>query len=182
MAKTITSKVFVVRDNIDTDQIIPAQYLALVPTIAEEYEKLGSYALVGLPDDQYPEKFVPEGTTKTPYAIIIAGRNFGCGSSREHAPIALGAAGVEAVVAESFARIFFRNSVATGELYPFDSPQRLCDIVKTGDEATLDLDSDLLTVNGVSYQLKPLGDVRPVIDAGGLFNYARKSGMIASAE
>ena len=182
MAKTITSKVFVVRDNIDTDQIIPAQYLALVPTIAEEYEKLGSYALIGLPDDQYPEKFVPEGTTKTPYAIIIAGRNFGCGSSREHAPIALGAAGVEAVVAESFARIFFRNSVATGELYPFDSPQRLCDIVKTGDEATLDLDSDLLTVNGATYQLKPLGDVRPVIDAGGLFNYARQSGMIAKAE
>jgi len=89
---------------------------------------------------------------------------------------------VEAVVAESFARIFFRNSVATGELYPFDAPQRLCDIVKTGDEATLDLDNDLLTVNGVAYQLKPLGDVRPVIDAGGLFNYARQSGMIASAE
>lgn len=180
MAKTITSKVFVVRDNIDTDQIIPAQYLALVPTIAEEYEKLGSYALIGLPDDQYPEKFVPKDSTKSPYKIIIAGRNFGCGSSREHAPIALGAAGVEAVVAESFARIFFRNSVATGELYPFDSPQRLCDIVKTGDEATLDLDNDTLTVNGASYQLKPLGDVRPVIDAGGLFNYARQSGMIAS--
>ena len=146
MAKTITSKVFVVRDNIDTDQIIPAQYLALVPTIAEEYEKLGSYALIGLPDDQYPEKFVPEGGMKTPYQIVIAGRNFGCGSSREHAPIALGAAGVEAVVAESFARIFFRNCVATGELYPFDSGLRLCDIVKTGDEATLDFDHDTLTV------------------------------------
>jgi 3-isopropylmalate/(R)-2-methylmalate dehydratase small subunit len=182
MAKSITSKVYVVRDNIDTDQIIPAQYLTLVPTIAEEYEKLGSYALIGLPDDQYPIKFVPEGGMKTPYQIIIAGRNFGCGSSREHAPIALGAAGVEAVVAESFARIFFRNSVATGELYPFDSTLRLCDIVKTGDEATLDFDNDTLTVNGTTYQLKPLGDVRPVIDAGGLFNYARKSGMIASAE
>ena len=182
MAKTITSKVFVVRDNIDTDQIIPAHYLTLVPTIAEEYEKLGSYALVGLPDDQYPVKFVPEGAMKTPYQIIIAGRNFGCGSSREHAPIALGAAGVEAVVAESFARIFFRNSVATGELYPFDTDLRLCDIVKTGDEATLDFDHDTLTVNGTTYQLKPLGDVRPVIDAGGLFNYARQSGMIAAAE
>jgi len=182
MAKTITSKVFVVRDNIDTDQIIPAQYLTLVPTIAEEYEKLGSYALIGLPDDQYPVKFVPQGGIKTPYQIIIAGRNFGCGSSREHAPIALGAAGVQAVVAESFARIFFRNSVATGELYPFDSSVRLCDVVKTGDEATLDFDHDTLTVNGTTYQLKPLGDVRPVIDAGGLFNYARQSGMIASAE
>jgi len=182
MAKTISSKVFVVRDNIDTDQIIPAQYLTLVPTIAEEYEKLGSYALVGLPNDQYPTPLVPAGELKTPYRIIIGGRNFGCGSSREHAPIALGAAGVDAVIAESFARIFFRNCVATGELYPFDSPVRLCDIVKTGDEATLDLDSDTLTVNGATYQLKPLGEVRPVIDAGGLFNYARQSGMIAAAE
>ena len=93
---------------------------------------------------------------------------------------ALHAAGVKAVVAESFARIFFRNSVATGELYPFDSGLRLCDIVKTSDEATLDFDHDTLTVNGKTYQLKPLGDVRPVIDAGGLFNYARQSGMIAA--
>src|ERR1041384_1801978 len=100
MPKTVTSPVFVVRDNIDTDQIIPAQYLTLVPTIAEEYEKLGSYAMIGLPDDLYPVKFVPPGELKTPYKIVIGGRNFGCGSSREHAPIAMGAAGVEAVVAE----------------------------------------------------------------------------------
>lgn len=180
MAKTITSKIFVVRDNIDTDQIIPAQYLTLVPTIAEEYEKLGSYALIGLPNDLYPTSFVPEGSTKTEYKIVIAGRNFGCGSSREHAPIALGAAGVEAVVAESFARIFFRNCVATGELYPYDAPVRLCDIVKTGDEATLDFDNDTLTVNGTVYNLKPLGEVRPVIDAGGIFTYARENGMIPS--
>ena len=178
MSHTVTSKVFVVKDNIDTDQIIPAQYLTLVPTIPEEYEKLGAYALIGLPDDLYPEKFVQPGDTKTPYQIVIGGRNFGCGSSREHAPIALGAAGVQAVVAESFARIFFRNSVATGELYPYDSPVRLCDILKTGDEATLDFDNDTLTAKGVTYQLKPLGEVRPVIDAGGLFDYARKSGMI----
>ena len=182
MAKTITSKVFVVRDNIDTDQIIPAQYLTLVPTIPEEYEKLGSYALIGLPNDQYPVPFVPEDALKTEYGIVIAGRNFGCGSSREHAPIALGAAGVEAVIAESFARIFFRNCVATGELYPFDSPVRLSDIVKTGDEATLDFDNDTLAVNGAVYQLKPLGEVRPVIDAGGLFNYARQTGMIAATQ
>jgi 3-isopropylmalate/(R)-2-methylmalate dehydratase small subunit len=178
MSNTITSPVYVVKDNIDTDQIIPAQYLTLVPTIAEEYEKLGSYAMVGLPDDQYPTKFVPEGGIKTPYKIVIAGRNYGCGSSREHAPIALGAAGVEAVIAESFARIFFRNCVATGELYPYDSNERLCDLVKTGDVATLDFDADTLTVNGKTYNLKPLGEVRPVIDAGGIFNYARQSGMI----
>ena len=178
MAHTVTSPVYVVQDNIDTDQIIPAQYLTLVPTIAEEYEKLGSYALIGLPDNLYPQRFVAEGKTHTEYKIVIAGRNFGCGSSREHAPIALGAAGVEAVVAESFARIFFRNCVATGEIYPYDTPVRLSEVLKTGDVATLDFDSDTLTVNGVTYSLKPLGEVRPVIDAGGIFNFARKSGMI----
>ncbi|MEY5009077.1 MAG: hypothetical protein RLZZ253_216 [Verrucomicrobiota bacterium] len=180
MSKVITSPVYVCADNIDTDQIIPAQYLTLVPTIPEEYEKLGSYALIGLPDALYPERFVQEGQTQTQYKIVIAGRNFGCGSSREHAPIALGAAGVEAVVAESFARIFFRNCVATGELYPYDSNERLCDLVKTGDIATLDFEQDTLTVHGKTYSLKPLGEVRPVIDAGGIFNYARQTGMIAS--
>jgi 3-isopropylmalate/(R)-2-methylmalate dehydratase small subunit len=70
--------------------------------------------------------------------------------------------------------------VATGELYPYDTPVRLCDKVKTGDEATLDFDNDTLTIRGQTYQLKPLGEVRPVIDAGGLFNYARQSGMIAA--
>lgn len=180
MAHTITSPVFVVQDNIDTDQIIPAQYLTLVPTIPEEYEKLGSYALIGLPDDQYPTRFVAEGKTKTDYQIVIAGRNFGCGSSREHAPIALGAAGVKAVIADSFARIFFRNCVATGELYPYDAETPLSNLVKTGDIATLDFDADTLSVNGKTYSLKPLGEVRPVIDAGGIFNYARKHGMIAA--
>lgn len=176
----VTSPIYVVADNIDTDQIIPAQYLTLVPTIPEEYDKLGSYALIGLPDERYPQRFVPEGTMKTPFQIVIAGRNFGCGSSREHAPIAMGAAGVRAVVAESFARIFFRNCVATGELYPYDARERLCDIVKTGDEGTLDFDADTLEVNGKTYDLKPLGEVRPVIDAGGIFNYARQTGMIAA--
>jgi len=181
MANSLTSPVYVVQDNIDTDQIIPAQYLTLVPTIQEEYEKLGSYALIGLPDDQYPKRFIEDGKTKTEYKIVIAGRNFGCGSSREHAPIAMGAAGVEAVVADSFARIFFRNCVATGELYPYDASTPLSNIVKTGDIATLDFESDTLTVNGVTHQLKPLGEVRPVIDAGGIFNYARQTGMIASS-
>ena len=180
MPKSITSPVYVVQDNIDTDQIIPAQYLTLVPTIEEEYEKLGSFALIGLPDVQYPTRFVPAGTLKTPFQIVIAGRNFGCGSSREHAPIAMGAAGAQAVVADSFDRIFFRNCVATGELYPYDTPQRLCELLKTGDVATLDFDADTLTAHGQTYQLKPLGEVRPVIDAGGIFNYARQTGMIAA--
>ena len=181
MPDQLTARVFVVRDNIDTDQIIPAQYLTLVPTKPAEYDELGSYAMIGLPDDQYPEPFITAGTAKTPYGIVVAGRNFGCGSSREHAPIALGAAGVQAVVAETYARIFFRNSVATGEVFPYESVDRLCDVLKTGDEVTIDYAADTLTHNGTVYVLKPLGEVRPVVEAGGIFNYARQTGMIAAA-
>jgi 3-isopropylmalate/(R)-2-methylmalate dehydratase small subunit len=118
MQSVFTGPVYVVRDNIDTDQIIPAQYLTLVPTIPDEYEKLGSYALAGLPESLYPARFVKEGKLDSDYPIVVGGKNFGCGSSREHAPIALGSARCKIVLAESFARIFFRNSVATGELYP----------------------------------------------------------------
>ncbi len=175
-----TGPVYVVRDNIDTDQIISAKYLNLVPTIHEEYEKLGSFALEGLPDQEYPVRFVKAGATDTEYPIVIGGRNFGCGSSREHAPIALGAAECQAVVAESFARIFFRNCVATGEVYPVECEGRLCEIFKTGDLATVDIDANTITHQGTgkTYSLKPLGEVRPVVDAGGIFQYARKAGMI----
>jgi 3-isopropylmalate/(R)-2-methylmalate dehydratase small subunit len=180
MQSVFTGPVYVVRDNIDTDQIIPAQYLNLVPTIEEEYEKLGTFALCGLPDSLYPQRFVPSGQTKTQYPIVVAGRNFGCGSSREHAPIAMGAASCKVVLAESFARIFFRNCVSTGELYPCEIMQRICDDLKTGDVVTVDLDKSTVVAasTGKTYQFKPLGDVRPVVDAGGLFDYARKTGMI----
>lgn len=181
MTKSVfDGQVYVVRDNIDTDQIIPAQFLALVPTIPDEYEKLGSYALAGLPESLYPSRFVKDGQLDSEYPIVVAGKNFGCGSSREHAPIALGSAGCRIVLAESFARIFFRNSVATGELYPCELTERLCDVLKTGDVVTVDLDAQTATVKGSGrvIQIKPLGDVRPVVDAGGLFNYARRSGMI----
>lgn len=183
MQSVYTGPVYVVKDNIDTDQIIPAQYLNLVPTIKEEYEKLGSYALCGLPDSLYPQRFVQEGQMDTEYPILIAGKNFGCGSSREHAPIALGAANARVVVAESFARIFFRNCVATGELYPCEAAERLCDVLQTGDVVTVDLDKATVTVQktGKVYGLKPLGDVKPVVDAGGIFNFARQSGMIPKA-
>ena len=164
MSSVYEGAVYVVKDNIDTDQIIPAQYLNLVPTIPEEYKKLGSFALIGLPEELYLDRYVKEGQLNSDYPIVIAGRNFGCGSSREHAPIALGSAGCKVVLAESFARIFFRNCVATGELYPCDITERLCEVLTTGDE----------------YSIKPLGEVRPVIDAGGLFNFARKTGMISN--
>src|SRR6202007_2172986 len=173
MAKVVTSPVYVVGDNIDTDQIIPAQYLTLVTTIPQEDKKLGSYAMVGLPDELYPTRFMAEGSTEAEFKIVIAGKNFGCGSSREHAPIALGAAGVEAVIAESYARIFFRNSVATGELYPYESRDRLIDVCRTGDVATLDFDTDTFKLGDRVFSLKPMGDVRPVIEAGGSFTLRR---------
>jgi 3-isopropylmalate/(R)-2-methylmalate dehydratase small subunit len=117
---------------------------------------------------------------QTPYPIIIAGDNFGCGSSREHAPIALGAAGNRVVVAESFARIFFRNCIATGELYPYECKERLVDFFTTGDDVTVDLATDRVVnhTTGKTYELSPLGDAGPVIKAGGLFPYALKEGMI----
>jgi 3-isopropylmalate/(R)-2-methylmalate dehydratase small subunit len=176
MQSVFTGPVYVVRDNIDTDQIISAQFLNLVPTIAEEYEKLGSYALDGLPKSLYPIRYVKEGQLDSDYPIVVGGKNFGCGSSREHAPIAMGSANCQLVLAESFARIFFRNCVATGEI-----TERLCEVLKTGDIVTVDLDAATVTVKatGKVYHFKPLGDVRPVVDAGGIFNYARASGMIA---
>jgi 3-isopropylmalate/(R)-2-methylmalate dehydratase small subunit len=177
-AKLIRGPVYVLEDNIDTDLLIPACYLNLVPTIPEEYKKLGSYALAGLPDS-FP-KFASNPDGSTPYPIVIGGRNFGCGSSREHAPIALGAAGASVVVAQSYARIFFRNCVATGEVFPIESETRLCKEFKTGDEAEVNIEANTVTrlSDGKVFALKPIGAVAPVIDAGGMFAYARKIGMI----
>lgn len=173
-----SGKVFVLGDNIDTDQIIPAQYLNLVPTIPDEYRQLGSYALAGLPDGSLA--FIKPGCDRSEYSILVAGRNFGCGSSREHAPIALGAAGVRAVVAESYARIFFRNAIATGELYPMESTGGLQAEFKTGDDAEIDIQAGTIRNlrSGCTFSLKPLGDAAAVVDAGGLFAYARSTGMI----
>jgi 3-isopropylmalate/(R)-2-methylmalate dehydratase small subunit len=164
-------------DDIDTDRIIPARYLKCVT-----FDGLGAHAFCD-------ERFDADGRSlghplddprHRGASILVSGRNFGCGSSREHAPIALGSAGCKVVLAASFARIFFRNSVATGELYPSETVDRLCDVLKTGDVVTVDLDAGTVTVKatGKAYKLKPLGEVRPVVDAGGLFNYARKTGMI----
>ncbi|KAJ9173368.1 hypothetical protein P3X46_016513 [Hevea brasiliensis] len=178
-ATTFHGICYVVGDNIDTDQIIPAEYLTLVPSNPAEYEKLGSYALIGLPAS-YETRFIEPNEMKTKYSIVIGGDNFGCGSSREHAPVSLGAAGVAAVVAESYARIFFRNSVSTGEIYPLESEVRICEECKTGDVVTIELaESRLINhTTGKEYKLKPIGDAGPVIEAGGIFAYARKTGMI----
>jgi 3-isopropylmalate/(R)-2-methylmalate dehydratase small subunit len=181
-AAILRGRTYVLGDNIDTDQILPAKHLNLVPTIPEEYRQLGSLALSGLPATYTP--FVRPGADKSEYAIIIAGRNFGCGSSREHAPVALGAAGVKAVVAQSFARIFFRNAIATGELYPCESTERLTDFFQTGDDAEIILDKEQIKhcQTGKIFALKSLGAVLPVVSAGGLFAYARRSGMVRERE
>ncbi len=178
MGTILQGRIYVVGDNIDTDQIIPAQHLALVPTIPDEYRRLGSYALSGLPVAEYPERLVAEEAEAPRFTFVVAGRNFGCGSSREHAPIALGAAGVRAVIAESFARIFFRNCLATGELYPLESPARLCESVRTGAAATVDVEAGTLTCGGGVYPLRPSGEAGRVVAAGGLFAYARQTGLV----
>ncbi|GMH43499.1 hypothetical protein BSKO_11421 [Bryopsis sp. KO-2023] len=179
----VRGKCFVAKDNIDTDQIIPAEFLTLVPSKPAEYEQLGSYAMYGLPEALYPTRFVKDGTMKTDYKVIIAGENFGCGSSREHAPVALGAAGSMAVVAQSYARIFFRNCMATGELFPVETEERLCDQFETGTEVELDLSNDTLTnvETGKVYKMQDLGEAKPVIEAGGIFAFAREQGLISKS-
>jgi len=186
MQTIITGKAFVLGDNVDTDQIIPAQYLTFNPSIPEEYKQFGKYALSSVPPAQkgLPKGHVsfhkPDDEFKSPYKIVVAGKNFGCGSSREHAPIALAAAGIEAVVAEFYARIFYRNSVNGGYLIPFESSDRLCERVCTGDELKIDLAASSMSnlTTGEEWKLKPLGEVVPILEAGGIFPYARKVGML----
>jgi 3-isopropylmalate/(R)-2-methylmalate dehydratase small subunit len=185
MARIVTGKAYVLGDNVDTDQIIPAQYLTYNPAIPEEFRMFGKYALSSVPPSQagLPKGHVPFHTDDeflSPYKIIVAGKNFGCGSSREHAPIALKAAGIEIVVAEFYARIFFRNAVNGGYLIPYESQGRLCDQICTGDELTVDREANTLhnRTTGDRWPLKPLGDIAPIVEAGGLFAHARKVGML----
>ncbi|HOM83145.1 MAG TPA: 3-isopropylmalate dehydratase [Armatimonadota bacterium] len=186
MQETIKGRAYVLGDDIDTDQIIPAHYLTYNPAIPEERKMFGVYALSGVPAAQagLPEgncPFVPEGGEPGEYRIVVGGKNFGCGSSREHAPLALREAGVEAVIAESYARIFFRNSVNGGYLLPFETPTRLVEEIRTGDELELDVKGHRLTnlTTGKSYTLRPLGDILPILEAGDIFAYAKQSGMLA---
>lgn len=182
---TIQGKAFVLGDDVDTDQIIPAEHLSLNPADLEERKYFGMYAMSGVPPQgsglpRGGQRFVADGEFKSPYAIVVGGRNFGCGSSREHAPLAIAEAGVHAVVAEFYARIFFRNCVNGGYLLPCESSERLVDRIETGHECRLDLESgELMNLTaGQTYALKPLGDVAPIIAAGGVFAYARQEGML----
>jgi len=144
MQTVITGKAYVLGDNIDTDQIIPAQYLSFNPSLPEERKFFGMYAMSSVPEGQrgLPAgniNFVRENEFKSDYQIVVGGKNFGSGSSREHAPLALAEAGVKCVIAEFYARIFFRNSVNGGYLPPLESVERLVARVRTGDELEVHL-------------------------------------------
>ena len=186
MENVITGKAYVLGDNIDTDQIIPAQYLTYNPSIPAEYKMFGKYALIGVPAAQggLPKGHVPFHDDSdefiSPFQIIVGGKNFGCGSSREHAPLAYAEAGIKCVIAEFYARIFFRNSVNGGYVVPLEAKERLVDKIRTGDELEVHLDEQyvLNKTRNERYDLRPLGDVLPIIEAGGIFNYAKQAGML----
>jgi len=183
--KTIRGKVFVVGDNVDTDQIIPAQYLTYNPSDPSERKFFGKYAMSGMPPAQsgLPAgnvAFVAEDKFYSEFTIIVAGRNFGCGSSREHAPLAIAEASCRAVVAESYARIFYRNSINGAYLMPLQTSQRLVDKFATGQDVELDPLAGTLKnlATGQTFNLQSLGDVAEIFDSGGIFEYAKKTGMM----
>ena len=151
----IEGKVYRCKDNIDTDLIIPAKYL-----VSTDAKELGAHAMEGLDPD----------FAKKPHGIIVAGKNFGCGSSREHAPIALKAAGVKCVVAKSFARIFYRNAINVG------LPAVICkDAQKIGGEVAIHLDTGEIITPGEIIRFPPFsGEIREILFDGGLIPHLRK--------
>jgi 3-isopropylmalate/(R)-2-methylmalate dehydratase small subunit len=186
MESVITGRAYVLGDNIDTDQIIPAQWLKLSTTVPEERKLYGTYCMSSVPEGKrgLPQgniRFVREGEHKSDFTIVVGGKNFGSGSSREHAPLAMAVAGVTCVIAEFYARIFFRNSVNGGYLVPLESVHRLVDKIATGDELEVHLlDGYVLNKTKTQrHELRPLGDVLPIIEAGGVFNYAKQAGMVS---
>ena len=156
MKTKITGQIIVVGDNIDTDQIYPGRFLAIT-----DPKEIGSHCLCGV-DESIATSF-PRG------GIVVAGRNFGCGSSREHAPIALLNMGASAVLADSFARIFFRNAVNLG-LLPIIC-KGVSQKVKPGQTLTIDLDAGTVTIEetGESLPCEKLGDqAMKILEAGGI--------------
>ena len=152
-------KVWKFGDNIDTDLIIPARYLN-----TSDPHELAKHVM----EDADPE-FVSKMNKGD---ILVAGENFGCGSSREHAPIALKAAGISAVIAPTFARIFYRNSFNMG-LPIFELPQSA--EIAEGDEVSIDMGAGTITNNSMSktYNFTPIpAFMQELIDAGGLMNFA----------
>ena len=150
----IKGKVIVLGDDVDTDQILPGY------AMAEPYDQLGNFAMAGLAGTDFK-------SVHTPGDIIVAGRNFGCGSSREQAPAVLKALGVKAVIAKSFARIFYRNAINIG--LPVLISAELSDAVQDGDEAELDLTAGTVTAGGKVYACTKLPPyMQRILNAGGL--------------
>ena len=180
MDKIIKGQVFCLGDHIDTDQIIPAKHLVYKTNDPEERKFYGKFALSGLPaGHDYP--FVEKNKIKSNYKVILARKNFGCGSSREHAPLALKEAGIQIVIAQSYARIFYRNAVDGGFFPPMETFSSFKDdhSFKTGDEVIVNLEKSFLenARTGEKIKLKDLGFIKEIIDAGDLFTYAQKKGL-----
>jgi 3-isopropylmalate dehydratase small subunit len=149
-------------DNVDTDVIIPARYLN-----TSDPNELAAHCMEDL-DAKFSER-VGGG------AVLVAGRNFGCGSSREHAPIALKASGVYCVIAETFARIFYRNAVNIG-LPILECPDAVKGI-DNGDEVEVDFQTGVIKnlTTGKNYTAQPFPEfMQELIEAGGLVNYTKK--------
>ena len=151
------------QDNIDTDVIIPGTYLKI-----HDYNELATHAMEGL-DPDFPSK-VKDGD------FIVAGKNFGCGSSREHAPIALSTCGIKAVIATSFARIFYRNSVDGAFLLPIEVDNETYQKISNSDQLEINIEKNEIkniTKNEI-YTMKPFSEIiAKIITAGGLFKYKK---------
>ena len=148
--------VFKYGDNIDTDVIIPARYLA-----TQDPRELASHCMEDI-DSSFVGRVQPGD-------IMVGGFNFGCGSSREHAPIAIRAAGVSCVIAKTFARIFYRNAINIG--LAILECEAASDGIRDGDEVSVDFDSGVITnlTRGETYQAEPFPPfIRDMIDKGGL--------------
>lgn len=157
--KAASGQVFKFGDNVDTDVIIPARYLN-----SSDPKELAAHCMEDI-DAGFVKK-VNEGD------IIVATKNFGCGSSREHAPIAIKAAGVSCVIAETFARIFYRNAINIG-LPIIECPEAAKDI-EAGDEVEVDFDTGVITdkTKSTSYQGQAFPPfMQKIIDCEGLVNY-----------
>ena len=149
------------KDNIDTDVIIPGTYLKI-----HDYAELATHAMEGLDPDFH--KKVKEGD------FILAGKNFGCGSSREHAPIALAHSGIKAILALSFARIFYRNAVDGAFLLPIEINEDSYKDISNGDELEINIDKNeiLNLTTNKNYQMKPFSEIiGKIIAAGGIFKF-----------
>ena len=145
-------------DNVDTDVIIPARYLNTT-----DHKELASHCMEDI-DKEFTKK-VKEGD------IIAAGANFGCGSSREHAPIAIKASGISCVIASTFARIFYRNAINIG--LPILECKEAAEDIDDGDELDIDFDTGVITnvTKGRTYKAEPFPDfIKEIISAGGLLN------------